>query len=487
MTENAPPRILMVDDEPDLLESCARILEDEGIECLTTTDPLQVMGMIRESAPEVLVTDFKMPGMSGVELMEAVREEYPEIPIIMVSAYATVEGVVRAVKMGAFDYITKPFTPDQLVITVKRAVERRRLARENSKLRQRVREDFLMYNFVGRSKAMLTIAGMVKKVGPTRTCVLIQGEGGAGKETAARAFHMNSGRDSGPFVAVDCAEVTKEMLMASSLDAGQDSQGQRPRTLFERARGGVLYLKSAEMLDKSAQEELSRVLQQGAASMPGTWERTPVDTRVISSSSAGLKELVNEGKFRQDLYYLLNVVNVLIPPLRERLEDIPLLCEHFLSQIAKRDGSPARAAGREFVDKLCLYHWPGNVRELKGVLETAAAGPGEAELKASDLPENIRKFAFARGMAYKDAKEEWMGKFEKDFLENLLYTSKGNITQAAEMAGVARMSLYRMIRRNNLAGLAVQEREAGNIKNGAQPDDPGQGVSGENEVNEEKT
>jgi len=447
-----------VDDEPDLLESCVRILEDEQISCASTTDPKMAMELVRVHSPGALVTDFKMPGMTGMELLEAALREFPDLPVIMISAYATIEGVVEAVKLGAFDYITKPFSPDQLVITVRRALERSRLKRENDLLQQMVREEFLESSFGGRNPAMAQIGQIVRKVAPTRTCVLIIGETGVGKERVARAIHVCGGSSSRPFVAANCASIRAEKQGPEKGDGGQDGQAPTIRELLESARGGTLYLKDLNEMARPAQAELSRWLQGKNASRPGRGEKAPGEARIISSAASGLKGLVNEGKFRQDLYFLLNVVSIQAPPLRERLEDIPWLCERILKSIAARDSSPPKAAGPEFAARLAEYHWPGNVRELAGALETAVAAAGASELAVAHLPENIRRHGGAPGMTFKEAKDGFLRKFEKDFLENLLYTSKGNITLASETAGVSRMSLYRMLDRNNLTELVALER-----------------------------
>jgi DNA-binding NtrC family response regulator len=464
-------RVILVDDEPDLLESCVRILEEENISCASTTDPLKAMDLVRAHTPGALVTDFKMPGMNGVELLDAALREFPDLPVIMISAYATIEGVVEAVKMGAFDYITKPFSPDQLVITVRRALERTRLKRENELLQEKVREDYLESSFGGRSPAMAQIAQIVKKVAPTRTCALIAGETGSGKERVARAIHICGGRGAGPFIVADCAGIARDQRPPADL-AGHAWEGATIKRLFDAARGGTLYLKRLEDLHRTAQSELSRALQGKAAGRAGRRGSAPEEARVISSTGAGLKGMALEGKFRQDLYYLLNVVNIQIPPLRERLEDIPWLCERILKNIAARDGGAPKTAGGEFATRLAEYHWPGNVRELLGVLETALAAAGGGQLTVAHLPDHIRRQGAMRGMTFKEARDTCLRKFERDFLENLLYTSKGNITQASETAGISRMSLYRMLNRNHLGGLAEQEREMekGKSPGGSGPD-----------------
>ena len=450
--------VVLVDDEPDLLESCVRILEDEQITCASTTDPKTALELVRAHSPGALVTDFKMPGMTGMELLDAALREFPGLPVIMISAYATIEGVVEAVKLGAFDYITKPFSPDQLVITVRRALERSRLKKENDLLQQMVREDFLESCFGGRNQAMAQIGQIVRKVAPTRTCVLITGETGAGKERVARAIHVCGGSASRPFVIAGCAAIRAEKAGAEKGEGGSQGETFTLRELLESARGGTLYLKDLNELPRPAQVELSRWLQGKNASRPGPGDKAPAEARIISSSASGLKGLVNEGKFRQDLYFLLNVVSAHVPALRERLEDIPWLCERILKSIAARDSSAPKSAGPEFAARLAEYHWPGNVRELAGALETAVAASGASELSAAHLPENIRRHGGAQGMTFKEAREGFLRKFEKDFLENLLYTSKGNITLASETAGISRMSLYRMLDRNNLTELAAQER-----------------------------
>ncbi|VAX25475.1 Signal-transduction regulatory protein FlgR [hydrothermal vent metagenome] len=454
--------ILLVDDEPDLLENCARILEEENYKCVTTTKSVEVMGLIKEHSPGVVVTDYKMPVKNGVEVLKDVSSRYPHIPVVMISAYTTIPGVVEAVKTGAFDYLTKPFSSDQLIITVGRALDQFRLRMENIALKTELQNDFFNHYFVGKHPRFLKIVDLIKKVAPTDSNILIFGETGTGKELVAKAIHIHSKRAQEPFIVADCATLTKETLESARV-AGDEPGEPTHKSVFEAAEGGTLYLEKIEDLDLSMQARLLRILQDKTLPRSGEWEWVPVDVRVIASTTSDLHAAMSEKKFRETLYYCLNVVNIDIPPLRERREDIGILCDHFLRRKSESDGSPVKIVHHDPLARLMEYKWPGNVRELQSVIETAASLAEDNTLGVESLPRSLLQSNSASRLSFKEAKKKWIEGNEKQYLENLLLSNGGNISKASEEAGIARMSLYRMIRRNNLSKLAVHERST--IKN----------------------
>lgn len=458
------PVALMIDDEPDLLESCARILEDEALEVVTTTDSAGALELARRVRPNVVVTDFKMPGKSGMDILREIRAEFPHTPVVMISAYATIPGVVDAVKLGAFNYLTKPFSSDQLIVVVRQALESNRLLTEIAELKGRLRDSFFESAFVGKHPRFLKVVEMIKKVAATNSSVLIHGETGAGKEMVGRAIHLHGPRADKPFIVVDCATLNQESLEASGAPGNGDGA---PLSVFEAADGGTLYLEKAESLDLGMQARLLRIMQEKQIQLHGKWEWKPVDVRMIASATSDLHEAMVGKKFRENLYYCLSVVNIHIPLLRERKEDIGILCDHFLKSLAAREGSAPKTLSHETLTRLMEYDWPGNVRELKNVIETAAALCDGPALALGDLPEHIRETRALRGLSYREAKRRWLEQLERRYLENLLTTNKGNISRASEEAGIARMSLYRMLKRNNLSQLADMERGDGKNHPGA--------------------
>ncbi len=445
--------ILLVDDEADLLESCTRILEDENFKCISTTDSGEVLNLVQDHGPSVVVTDFRMPGKDGMEILRDIQAKFPDIPVVMISAYATINGVVEAVKLGAFDYLTKPFSSDQFVITVRRAAEQYRLQKENSDLKKKLQTDFFNHYFVGKHPRFLNVVETIRKVAPTESNVLIRGETGTGKELAARAIHLHSKRAEGPFVVADCSTLTKETLEEAMQDGlGKDGS----KNIFHNAKGGTLYLKQVEELNVTMQTLLYRVLQDWKTPSGKEWEFRNSDLRVIASCSVDLHTEMIQKKFRENLYYLINVVNIQLPSLSERKEDIGILCDHFFKAVS--NAPPYPVLHHDALSRLMEYGWPGNVRELRNVVGMAASMAKGGVITVKNLPDDIRSSKNLQGLSFKEAKKMWMDQFEKNYLETLLLLNKGNISRASEEAGIARMSLYRMLKRTGLKDIVLHER-----------------------------
>lgn len=449
MTNADKPRILLVDDEQDLLESCLRILEGENYDCITTANSLEVPDLLREKRPWVVVTDFLMPGKNGLEILVDANRISPRTPVIMISAYATVERVVEAVKVGAFDYLTKPFSSDQLVITVRRAVERYRLGMENDELRKKLRDEFFSSFFVGKHPRFISIQEQIYRIAPTQSSVLIQGETGTGKELAARAIHLYGNRADKPFIVADCSTLSEEMLRTAPFD-GADSGKPRERSLFEAANGGTIYLEQVEDLDMAMQARLLRILQDRRIQQGADWQWAPLDIRVIASSTVNLQDAVYQKKFRENLYYCLNVIGITIPPLRERKEDITVLCDHFLRQMPGKNGLPLKVLHPDALARLMAYDWPGNVRELRNVIERAASMSDEKTIMTKHLQDEVLNADGTGNLTFREARKLYLDKFEKLYLENLLLKNNGNISRASEHAGITRMSFYRILKRIGL-------------------------------------
>ena len=449
--------VLLIDDEPDLLENCVRILEDEQYFCVTTTSGNDVLELVRKHNPHVVVTDYLMPGKNGVEALKEIKNEFPDIPVIMMSAYATINGVVEAVKIGAFDYITKPFTSDQLIVTIRRAVEQLCLQRENCLLKQKLKDDFINNYFVGKHPKFIEVIELIQKIADAKSNILIQGEPGTGKELAARVIHLLSRRANSPFLLVDCATLTEEMLEVSC-PGKFNIGGSEQKSIFQVTKGGTIFFEQIEELNPALQLKLLRILEQRNEPIINERERISVDVRIIASTIVDLYSAVAQKKIREKFYYCLNVFTIIIPPLRERKEDIGILCDHFFRQTAEKQGSMIPTLHPEALARLMEYDWPGNVRELRNIIERVESLAENNTLMAQDLPQEIRSCNRLQGLSYKEAKNRWMEQFEKNYLENLLFSNNGNITRASEKAGIARMSLYRMLNRTGLWQMMKSER-----------------------------
>ncbi len=375
--------VLVVDDKEMMRDSVASTLQRAGFAVLTAPDGAAGLDLAAQKRPDAVVTDMKMPGLSGMELLEKLRAVDDELPVVLMTAFGTIETAVKAMKLGAFDYLTKPFEGDELVITVKRAVEHRRLVRENAVLRagaeaprdgtpegRRTGLDRL----IGGSPAMRALRDQVASIANSGGTVLVTGESGAGKEVVARAIHEISGRNAGAFLAVNCAALSESLLESELFghEKGSFTGAERLRKgRFELSDGGTLLLDEVSEVPARIQAKLLRVLQERAFERVGSSQTIGVDVRVVATSNRDLPKSVSANEFRQDLFFRLNVLPVAVPPLRERMEDVPMLAEHFVSEICARDGRPGMKLEAGALDLLSGYPWPGNVRELQNICERA--------------------------------------------------------------------------------------------------------------------
>ncbi len=462
-------KILIVDDEIDMLENCSRILNNLGYTCLAASNVDEAVNMIKEKLPDLIITDLKMPGKNGLELLKEIKGENPDAPVIIFTAFATIESAVDAVKAGAFDYLPKPFTADQLKITVERALNQRRLAEENKNLKEQLHEHFKYDNIIGQSRKIKDVLDIVRRVSKTDSNILLLGESGTGKELIARCIHANSNRAEKPFVPVDCASLPENLLESELFghEKGAFTGAHTSRQgMFETANGGTLFLDEIGELTPNLQAKLLRILQERQLRRVGGRSFIDIDIRVISATNKDLSRAIQDKEFREDLFFRLNVISILLPPLRERTDDIPLLCNSFLKNFSAAD----KGISDEAVEMLKDYNWPGNVRELQNVIERAVSLSDGGMIIPRDLPDNVRQppqSSFVKGdnplnppllrgtkgvVNFKDAKKEWLSSFEKDYLSGLLKKNNNNITKAAEEAGIPRMTIYRMMKKYNLKG-----------------------------------
>jgi len=369
-----PFRVLVVDDEPAQLELVAGFLRKHGFEVLEAGDGRSALEQFRKAPFDLILTDQKMPGLSGLALLEAARGITPEVAVIVLTAYGTIETAVAAIKAGATDYLTKPLNLDELLHRINQVSERQRLATENRELREALRERHRVEGIIGESGRMQEVLSLVRRVAPTDTTVLIRGESGTGKELIAKAIHYASPRAAGPLVRVNCAALPESLLEAELFghEKGAFTGAVASRKgRFELADGGSLFLDEIGDLPSHLQVKLLRVLQEREFERLGSSRPIPVNVRLLAATHRDLEAFIRDGRFRDDLYYRVNVVTLTVPPLRERREDIPPLIDHFLEKVSRRDGKAITGLTREAREALLRYDYPGNVRELENLVERA--------------------------------------------------------------------------------------------------------------------
>ncbi len=469
-------KILVVDDEPEALENCRRLLRRLGYDCLTESDPVRVPEVLERERPGLVLTDLRMPGMDGLEVLGAVKRVDPETQVVLMTAYASVQTAVHSMRQGAFDYLAKPFSSADLEQVVRRAFSTaERPDQPGGRVAGRTEVPAAaacpaphsgLDRILGDSPAMRAVLQLVRKIAPTTANVLIYGESGTGKELVARAIHAISPRASRPFVPVDCASLPENLLESELFGhekgAFTGAVTSKPG-LFELANGGTVFLDEVGGMSPSLQARLLRVLQERQIRPVGGTRFVDVDVRIVAASNQDLEQACRRGGFREDLYYRLNVIQLVLPPLRAREGDIELLAAEFLRRAAERNG-PASAAPRSFDPEalrlLTRYSWPGNVRELQNVVERADALADGPVITLAHLPERLRMLSpepitDCLASSYKQAKQQLVRSFERSFLLDLLQRHHGHIGHAAREAGLDRKTIERMIKRHGLRGLSV--------------------------------
>jgi len=445
--------ILIVDDEQVVRDSLLHWFSEEGYEVEVAASAGEALSRLAARDLDLVIADIRMPGMDGLELLEKIRSEQLDTSVIVMTGYASVESAVRALKHGAFDYITKPFDPDDLSVAVRNALEQHRLKRENRLLRQQLSESFAISELVGQSEAMRRVREQIETVAAVDSTVLIEGESGTGKELVARAIHRLSPRRFHPMVVVHCGALT-ETLIESELfghEKGAFTGAQyRKKGKFEAAMGGTVFLDEIADISLKTQTDLLRVLQEREIVRVGGTQPIKVDFRVIAATNQNLAELVKEGRFRSDLYYRLNVFAIHLPPLRERHGDVPLLATHFLEKYSRQMNRKFTGFERPAMELLASHNWPGNVRELENIIERAVVVGREPLIRAGDLAIN-RPSEGAEDLRLESVERKHVIRVLEDF--------GWNQTQAAKALGIDRVTLYHKIRRY---GLKPPERSKAN-------------------------
>jgi two-component system response regulator HydG len=445
-------KILVIDDETAILDTLRILLRREGFQVETAVGGQQGVARMEELRPDVVLSDVRMPGVGGLEVLLAAKELDPSLPVILMTAQASLQTAIRAVNEGAFYYIQKPFANDEMVAICRRAAESRQLKRENqalkTEIRRRDRGD--ASRPVGRSRRFLDVLRTAETVAPTDSTLLVTGESGTGKEVLAKYVHEVSGRTDGPFVSINCGALPESLLESelfghtkgSFTGAHRDKQG-----LFEAAKGGTFFMDEVGEMSPATQVKLLRVLQEREVIPVGSTEPVPVDVRIVAATNRDLEEEIRRGGFRSDLYYRLNVITLHLPPLRDRSEDVPLLASFFLERFAAGRGRSAPVLSQEAVDALAAYDWPGNVRELENALERAAVLTAEGEIQVSALPSRITERAPQPLVSAALPPNPTLEIVERAYIHWVLQSESGNKTRAAEVLGIDPSTLYRKLLR----------------------------------------
>jgi two-component system response regulator HydG len=438
-------RILIVDDELVVRDSLQKWFDSEGYETGIAGGGREALLAVQQKHYDLALLDIKMPGMDGMELQKRLRDADPDLTVIIMTGYASVETAVQALKTGAYDYITKPIDPDELVHLVSNALGHKRYKREVERLRENLEEIYPDTKLIGNSPAIRRVLELIDMVAPTDTTVLIFGESGTGKELVARAIHAASPRRHMPMVVIHCGALT-ETLLESELfghERGAFTGAQyRKKGKFEVADGGSVFLDEISDISLKTQTDLLRVLQEREIVRVGGTQSIKVDFRCIAATNRNLEELVKAGTFRPDLYYRLKVFAIDLPPLRERREDIPLLADHFVKKFAAAMNRPAPKLSAGAVDLLLGYHWPGNVRELENAVERALVIGRESEVQPADFPFQLQPSAPAAGHTLEEV--------ERAHIERVLQEAEGNLSRAARILDIDRTTLYNKLRRYGL-------------------------------------
>ncbi len=441
-------KILAVDDDPEMCELLSEALGREGFSVLTTGESVEASKILRREEFDVIITDLKMKGLKGLDLLEEARKVAPLTPVIIITAFGTIESAIQAMKMGAYDYVTKPFRIDELVLTVKKALENRLLKREVVRLKKEVESRYQFHNLIGKSPLMQKIYDLIDRIRDSSSNVLITGESGTGKELVAKAIHYNGLRKEGPFIAVNCAAIP-ETLLESELfgykkGAFTDAKTDKRGLAFE-AHKGTLFLDEITEMPLVLQAKLLRMIEEGEIRPLGDTNSHSIDVRTISASNRDIRSMTREGKFREDLYYRLKVIDIELPPLRERKEDIPLLARHFVEKFSAETKKTVAGVSEEALKILLNYPWPGNVRELENVIQRAITLAQSEMILPDDLPssmfQEIKENVLGRGLREKYSIDQ----LEKEYIRKILIEVGGNKSKAAEILGLDRKTLYRKL------------------------------------------
>ena len=454
--ESAHGSILIIDDEAAIRESLETLLAIEGYNVEAARSAEEGLAMLAASPRDLILLDFALPDRNGIEVLDEIRDRDPGLPVIMITAYGTVENAVKAIQAGATNFIQKPWDNEKLLADVRASISRLRMEEENRQLKRALKQRYSFENIVGKSDPMLKVFDLVAQVAPSRSTVLIQGDSGTGKELIAKAIHANSPRKDGPFVPVNTGSMPTELLESTlfgHVKGAFTSAIASKKGLFEIANKGTLFLDEIGTMGLDTQAKILRVLQDRKFMHLGGVQEVQVDVRIIAATNVDLKQLAKEGKFREDLYYRLNVISVNLPPLRNRMEDVPLLVNHFLSRFSEENGLPTRHFTAEAMRPLLNYSWPGNVRELENVIERAVVLSSGTNIGIDLLPESIlgdNSMPVLTEDSTNASLFDIMEDCERRVIVTMLEKCGWNQTEAAERFRIPLSTLNQKIKRLNI-------------------------------------
>lgn len=449
-------RVLIIDDDEIIRKSCEKVLSPEGYTVVSAQSGREGLKLLSNKPFDLVLTDLRMPDMNGIDVLKKVKERGPDIEVIIITGYGTIKSAIEAIRYGAYDYVEKPFSPEELLNVVRRSLERRNLILENTRLKQEVQSLYRVENIVGNSKAIQRVFNLIATVASTESTVLITGESGTGKELVARAIHYNSPRREGPFIVVDCGTIPDNLMEAELFGYTKGAftgATETQKGLIETAKRGSLFFDEIGNLNLNLQAKLLRLIQEREFRMVGGRELIKADIRIIAATNKDLLSLVKEGSFREDLFYRLNVFPIYLPPLRERKEDIPALSNHFLKKYNKESGKNVKSISAEAMKKLFLYDWPGNIRELENVIHRALILSSGDTLRSEDIiisdmedikiPRNLRELKETK----KRLKARSIEGIERSFILDALSRNNWNISRAAEEVGMQRTNFHSLMRK----------------------------------------
>ena len=447
---SSQPSILVVDDESGILQTLQILLKNEGFDVTTAQGGKAGLEALKAHAPDIVLTDVRMPQVTGIDILAAVRQQDPETPVILMTAQASLQTAIQAVNEGAFYYIQKPFSNDDMVAICRRAADYRNLRAENKQLKQEIRrrERSGLVKPLGKSRPFSDVMRLAEQVAPTESTVLIQGESGTGKEVIARYIHELSARSEGPFLSLNCGALPESLLESelfghvkwSFTGAVRDKQG-----LFAAARGGTFFLDEIGEMSPATQVKLLRVLQEREAIPVGGTEAVPLDVRVVAATNRDLEEEIKRGRFRTDLFYRLNVIAIHLPPLRDRRDDIPIFVDAFLKRIAKEHGEEPKSLAPDALEVIMAYDWPGNVRELENALERAVVLVKANVIPLSAVPTKVTERKAEPLVTEEVRTNPTLDVIEQAYITWVLNAEGGNKTRAAEVLGIDPSTLYRKL------------------------------------------
>jgi DNA-binding NtrC family response regulator len=442
--------IVVVDDDREMASVLCDLLSEAGYRALSANSAADALTLVNQNDPDLLISDLRMSGMTGHELQLELKRISPNLPVIIITAFGSIPTAVQSMKLGAFDYITKPFANDELLLVVSRALENRQLRQEVRRLRGELARTYGLPNIVAADPKMMTVLEMLEQVADSPASVLITGESGTGKDLIARALHFSSSRREAPFIPINCAAIPENLIESELFgfvrgaftDARQGKTG-----LFVAARGGTLFLDEIGEMPLPLQPKLLRVIDDKRVRPLGATEETPIDVRIVAATNTDLDRAIDEGRFRSDLYYRIATVTLAVPPLRERPEDLPLLIKHFLVRASAEAGKPTLRVEPDAMESLMRYRWPGNVRELQNAIQRGVILCRNNRLTVKDLPPRVAGTGIPSTKLFEDvvARRVSLDQVERDYVRSVLESVNGNKTEAAAILKIDRKTLYRKL------------------------------------------